>query len=141
MGWSILINSVVIAVVVAIHYESLRILSQLLPRLGFLHRTRMVVGVAGALIAHTIEVWIFGLAYYLMIGIEGFGTLERNFDGSFFDCVYFSFTTYTSLRFGDIEPTGLLRFLTGLESLTGLLMIGWTASFFFVEMREYWNKE
>ena len=48
MGWLILANSLVIEVAVVIHYECLRILSQLLAKLGFLHRTRMIVGVAGA---------------------------------------------------------------------------------------------
>ena len=37
----------------------------------------------------------------------------------FMDCVYYSFITYTTLGFGDVIPTGTLRFLTSLESLTG----------------------
>ena len=52
---------------------------------------------------------------------------------------FFSFTTPTALGFGDIEPTGNLRYLTGIESLTGLVLITWTASFLFVEMQRYWN--
>jgi hypothetical protein len=40
---------------------------------------------------------------------------------------------------GDIQPHGDLRFLTGIESLTGLVLITWTASFLFVEMQRFWN--
>jgi hypothetical protein len=29
--------------------------------------------------------------------------------------------------------------LTGLESLTGLVLITWTASFLYYEMQRYWN--
>ncbi|WP_418287457.1 ion channel [Marinobacterium aestuarii] len=46
-----------------------------------------------------------------MQGISGWGRLKGNFDGSLLDCVYFSFTTFTSLGCGDIQPVGYLRFL------------------------------
>jgi hypothetical protein len=65
--------------------------------------------------------------------------LQGNFDGSLIDCSYFSFTTYTTLGFGDIQPIGDLRFLIGMESLTGLVLITWTASFLFLEMNRYWK--
>ena len=70
---------------------------------------------------------------------EGWGTLSGNFDGSLLDCVYFSFTTYTTIGFGDITPTGHLKYLTGLQALTGLVLITWTASFLFLEMQNYWK--
>ena len=72
---------------------------------------------------------------------DGWGTLEGNFGGSLLDCVYFSFTTYTTLGFGDVVPHGDLRYLTGLESLTGLLLITWTASFLYLEMTRYWDRD
>ena len=55
------------------------------------------------------------------------------------DCVYFSFTTFTTLGFGDIHPLGPIRFLTGIEALTGLVLITWTASFLFLEMQRHWD--
>ena len=67
------------------------------------------------------------------------GSLIGNFNGTLLDCVYFSFTTFTTLGFGDIEPNGRLRFLTGIESLTGLVLITWTASFLYFEMQRYWS--
>jgi hypothetical protein len=74
-----------------------------------------------------------------MVHSEGFGSLRGGFDNSLLDCSYFSFVTYTSLGFGDIEPLGNLRFLTGLEALTGLVLITWTASFMFIEMQKLWK--
>nr|WP_298171961.1 potassium channel family protein [uncultured Pseudomonas sp.] len=108
-------------------------------RMKVRHRLRILFGVVGALIAHAIEVWIFAFAYYLMVRAEGWGHLQGNTDGGFLDCVYFSFTTFTTLGFGDIQPIGDLRYLTGIEALTGLVLITWTASFLFVEMQRYWN--
>jgi len=70
---------------------------------------------------------------------EKWGHLSGEFNGSLMDCAYFSFTVYTTLGFGDIQPNGHLRYLTGIESLTGLVLITWTASFLYFEMQRYWD--
>ena len=134
-----LINTVLISIVVVIHYEILRLLSTVIPKLSVQHRLRVIIGVFGTLIAHVIEIWIFGIAFYLMIQFGDFGSLIGNYSGSVLDSVYFSFTNYTSLGIGDIEPLGNIRFLAGLEALTGLALITWSASFMFIEMRKFWD--
>ncbi len=134
-----LVNMLVVVAAVVIHYECLLRLNNLLPRLKMWHRFRIVFGVLGAMVAHAIEVWCFALAYFVMIKRGGWGNLEGNFDGTLTDCAYFSFTTFTTIGFGDIEPVGHLKYLTGLEALTGLVLITWTASFLFLEMQRYWN--
>ncbi|HBQ41523.1 MAG TPA: ion transporter, partial [Halieaceae bacterium] len=114
--------------------------TRLLPRLNMVHRARIVVGVAGAMVAHSIEVWVFGIAFHLMIRTPGWGALHGEyFDGSLLDCIYFSFTVFTTLGFGDIFPEGNLRYLIGIESLTGLVLITWTASFLYYEMQRSWS--
>jgi hypothetical protein len=139
MIYAILANTLVVAMAVLVHYEFLYRSTAFLPKLPIRHRYRIVVGTFGLLIAHSIEIWIFASAYYLMNQTDGWGTLTGNFDGSLMDCVYYSFTVYTTLGFGDISPLGRIRYLTGLESLTGLLLITWTASFLYLEMRRHWN--
>ena len=134
-----LVNVVIIAITVAIHYEFLHRMTLLMPRLKMLHRFRIVLGVFVALTAHAVEVWIFGISYFFMNRAEDWGYLEGNFDGSLMDCVYFSFTAYSTLGTGDIVPFGDLRFLSALESLTGLVLITWTASFLYLEMTRYWD--
>lgn len=135
-----LINSSIIALAVLIHYEFLYRISIIIPKMKIKHRFRIVAGVFGALIAHSIEIWLFSLAYYLIPQDQRWGYLEGNFDGSLMDCVYFSYTTFTTLGFGDIEPHGHIKHLVGLESLTGLLLITWTASFLYYEMQRYWDR-
>jgi len=136
-----LVNGVVVTLVVMIHYEMLYQVTLLMPRLKVRHRFRIVVGVLGALVAHAIEVWMFGVAYLAMHHSRNWGHLQGNFEETIWDCVYFSFTTYTTLGLGDIEPVGDLRYLTALESLTGLVMITWTASFLYLEMTRYWDRD
>lgn len=105
------------------------------------YNLRMAVGVFGVLIAHAIEVWVFALSYYLMVRAEGWGHFEGNFHGSIGDCAYFSFTTFTTLGFGDIAPIGPVRYLTGIESLTGLVLITWSASYLYFEMQRFWETQ
>lgn len=134
-------NILVIATVVIIHYEFMYRFTLLMPKMNVRHRFRIVLGVFGALCAHAVEVWIFALSFFWMHHADGWGEFEGNFEGSLMDCVYFSFTTYTTLGFGDVVPHGELRYLTGLEALTGLVLITWTASFLYLEMTRYWVRD
>jgi hypothetical protein len=62
----LIVNCLVTATAVLIHYEALLRLTLLLQRLRMHHRYRILLGVFGALIAHTLEVWVFAIAYYYM---------------------------------------------------------------------------
>ncbi|MFT6790914.1 MAG: hypothetical protein ACJA04_000113 [Cellvibrionaceae bacterium] len=141
MWLSFFVNSLLIIIIVLIHYETLRQLSIVIPRLSILPRLRILVGIIGALCGHVAEIWVFGLAYYWISDVGELGSLQGNWDGTLLDSVYFSFSCYTSLGFGDIEPIGHLRFLAGLEALVGLVLISWTASFLFLEMTRYWREK
>ncbi len=134
-----LCNTVVVTLAVMIHYEALFQMTTHMPQMKVKHRFKIVLGVFGALLAHVIEIWVFALAYYLMHNHERWGYLDGNYNGSLIDAAYFSFTTFTTLGFGDIEPHGELRFLVGIEAVTGLVLITWTASFLYVEMQKYWK--
>ncbi|MBV1951762.1 MAG: potassium channel family protein [Cycloclasticus sp.] len=139
MFYAFILNSFIVALVVLVHYEFLYRISLLIPTLQFKHRFRIVFGVFAGLIAHVVEIWIFALAYYYMHHAEGWGHLTGSFNGSLLDCSYFSFTNFTTLGVGDIQPIGDIRFLAGIESLTGLVLITWTASFLYYEMQRYWD--
>jgi hypothetical protein len=136
-----LVNAAIIALVVIIHYEFLYQFTVLMPKLRIRHRFRIVLGVLAALTAHVIEVVIFGFAYFLMDHGEAWGRLQGNYESELAGSIYFSFTAYTTLGLGDIEPIGPLRFLVGLESLTGFVLITWTASFLYLEMTRYWDSQ
>lgn len=135
----IIINSCLVAAAVLIHFEVLNLLSIIIPKFPIKRRLSILLGVFGALIAHVIEIWVFAFGFYFMVLTSKFGALTGNFNNTLLDCAYFSFTCYTSLGFGDIQPVGNLRFLSGLEALTGLVLIAWTASFMFIEMQKLWK--
>lgn len=135
----LVINIFTVFVCVMLHYKVLQTLCLMLPILRINHNVKVAVTAIVALGAHVVEIWIFAVFYYLCHYAESLGELDGLFNGSLLDCVYFSFTVYTTLGFGDIQPHGVLRHLVGIESLVGLVLITWTASFLYLEMQRHWN--
>ena len=133
------VTVLLIVLSVLVHYEVLQWLANGLPRLTFRHRVTIVFGVFGALLAHSIEVWVFAIGYYLITRMDIFGSFSGMVAVEFDDCVYFSFATYTTLGYGDITPEGPIRFLAGMEAITGLVLIAWTASFLYLQMERNWT--
>lgn len=124
---------------VLIHYECLRMISISVPRLVMPPRLRIVLVVIGVFFAHTVEVWCYAIAYYLLADRLGIGTFGGEFHFGFADYLYFSTVSYTSLGLGDVYPLGGMRLITGVEALNGLVLIGWSASFTYLMMQEFWN--
>ena len=77
--------------------------------------------VAGwAILLHLGEIGVWGLLYLLA--------------GAFPDApsaFYFSAVTYTTTGYGDLLLPQAWRLVGGIESLTGILMCGWSTGFFF----------
>jgi hypothetical protein len=83
--------------------------------------------------------WLFASGYFFLVGIEGLGRLTGLELAGLTDYVYYSAMVYTTVGFGDVVPNGAIRFMTGMEALTGLVMITWSASFTFLEMQRNWG--
>jgi hypothetical protein len=125
-------------------YESLRFLWKLLPRLNWLPHFRVMVMVACSFLPHIANIWLFGFVYYLLHAF-GLGTLagtsidSGNYTLDLFGCLYFSAVSYTTLGLGDVTPEGALRMITGVEALSGFMLIGWTVSFTYLAMQKFWE--
>jgi len=123
-----------------LHYDCLKLLNDFLPRATIIeNRAKVLAALAGAMISHLSQIMFFAVAYYLLRDKFGLGGFGGQFRDAFSSFLYFSSETYTTLGLGDIYPTGSLRLVTGIEALTGLLMLSWTASFTYLEMRRYWK--
>lgn len=125
---------------VVIHFEGLTVLTLLLPRLHSRRRSRILILMLSLLGLHVLEIWLFGLGYFLLLKLDGLGALQGVAMTGLPDYVYFSAVSYSSLGFGDLLPTGPIRFLAGTEAITGLLMIAWSGSFTFIEMQRFWRQ-
>jgi hypothetical protein len=137
-------SGILIILCVLVHYEVLLLLSSKVKKLKLIpKRTRIVVMMLGMFAAHSIHVWLFGICYYIVANWSGAGTfltaLGEPHYMTLMDGVYYSIVTYTSLGFGDIIPQDASRLITGVETLLGLLMIAWSASFTYLEMEKHWR--
>lgn len=119
-------------------YETLRLTSEHLSELPVPPRFRILAVVLMTFVGHTVAVWIYAGAYWLLVLRLGVGAFAGAPVTSFEDCLYFSVVAYTSLGFGDHFPTSHTRLLAGVEALNGLLLIGWSASFTYLAMERYW---
>ena len=133
---SLVMVFVLVAGTVLFHYEGLRFLSIGPWSMRMNPRMEMQVIILGVCVLHVVEVVIYGGAYWVGAGFLDLGSFGHNM--TFQDYIYFSVETYTSLGYGDVVSSGDLRIVAGFECLNGLLLLGWSASFTFLQMQLYW---
>lgn len=125
---------------VFLHFEVLRLASDWLPTPKQHRRRRIAYLILCILMLHVVEIWIFGVVYYGLLQMDGYGTLVGMEPVTLFDCVYYSAVVFSTLGFGDIIPDGIIRFVTGMESIAGLTLITWSASYTYVSMNRSWEE-
>ena len=130
---------VLVVTTTILHYEVLRSLNTRLPTLRVPDRSKLVVVILAAFVAHATEMAFYGATLYILVQWLGVGSLTGSTSFSLANCLYFSAETYTSLGFGDLTPIGPVRLLAGVEALNGLLLIGWSASFTYISMERLWR--
>ncbi len=130
---------ILLVLTTVIHYEMLRALAVGLPMLHMPARAKLIIVIVGAFFAHIAEIFLYASAFYVLARYLNAGTLGEVSRFSMTLCLYFSTETFTSLGYGDIVPGGALRLLAGLESLNGLLLIGWSASYTYIAMERFWS--
>src|SRR5947209_5851336 len=101
--------TILVIMTILIHYEALRLTSDHLRELPIPPRARILMVILAVFTAHTVEVWLYGLAYWLFIAEFGLGGFGGQPVAGFQDSIYFSAVTFTSLGLGDYYPTEHLR--------------------------------
>ena len=120
-------------------YPELRLTTKILANFHGSHPGSIVLSLLLAVIAHLLEILIFAFAYQFMLSHEMISFSINAPD--FIDIFYFSGTTYTTVGYGDIVLVGNGRVLSVVESLMGLVLIAWTASFTYYEMNRKWIRQ
>lgn len=139
-AWAIACLLVIITVI--IHYEILSMVSDhVVPWAQHRFRGRRVIGISIAtlMLGHIIEIWVFAFAMFGLLATNLFGSLTGEFDGSLSSYLYFSAVNYTSLGDNMIRPTGPIRAIAVSETLAGMMMIAWSASFAYLKMEQIWK--
>jgi hypothetical protein len=145
LGWPELVTALTtlisVVAVVLLHYEGLSLIGRTIKARVFHHRAKILVLIFAQLGLHIVAIWMFAVAAFALTQWLGFGAILPVPSGGYLDYVYFSAITYTTVGFGDFVPSGPVRFLSGMEALTGFVLITWSASFTFLEMQRYWDRD
>ena len=139
MTLAVLAGLLLIGLTTLLHYEVLGGLSAWLPRLAIPARSKLLVVMFGAFVAHALEVLLYGVVLWALVHGAEVGSLHGPDGSTLGNCLYFSAETYSSLGFGDLVPVGPIRLLAGVEALNGLLLIGWSASYAYLAMERFWG--
>lgn len=138
----LVLSFVCLLICVGIHYQLFVLLSSQLPRLRFLQRQRVLIGIVGAIIAHGFEIGVFAAALAILHRLPAdwnVGDLIGAEARAGTDYLYCSAMSYTTLGFENVTPIGSIRLMVGIEALTGLVLVAWSASFTYVQMQKYWG--
>lgn len=130
-----------VGLVILLHYEGLSVLqSWMFKRREQRSRRKVLYGIYFVLALHILEIWVFGVTAWLLLMYPETGSVAGAHPLNLLDAVYLAAMTYTTVGFGDVAPVGPVRFLAGTMSLTGFVMITWSASFTYLEMERFWRK-
>lgn len=133
MSYLILVAAVLVAVMLhraSVTFVYWRIRRQRASGIEPRHQMASILLLIGA---HIGEVVLFAMAIAGIVAL-GDGGLRGVAAPGFLDHLYFSFSVYSSLGFGDLVPTGDLRIVAGVEVIVGLLLIAWSATVVFSEV-------
>jgi hypothetical protein len=127
MFWKLFIAWVLLALCVTVHAMgmtfALRMLNKMILRIGvrFWFSTWLLIRIAGwAVLLHLVEISLWAFFYTWKNALPDMTT-----------ALYFSAVTYTTTGYGDLVLPAEWRLVGGVEALTGILMCGWSAAFFF----------
>ena len=136
---AIIISIALVLITTAIFYEILCIVLKVVAKRNLRTRPLMFFLVVAIFSAHTIAVWIYGFVYWELVHSFGFEPLSGIAHDNFFGYIYFSAATYSSLGIGDVFPHGAMQFITGVQVLNGLMLIGWSVMFTYFAVQKLWD--
>lgn len=137
-------GAVLILATVLVHFEIMMFISdRLVPWAhGFLRGRHIFIAIVGALLlGHIVEIWLWAIAFMLGFHFPELGTVRGQMDGGFNGYLHLSAVNFTSVGDSSISVDGALRYLIGCETLAGLMMITWSASFTYLKMEDVWKKK
>ena len=124
---------------VYLHLGALVLLRSSYPRLVSVMRLFVGVMILGVFVAHLLEIALFAAAMVALTVLDATNAPAGWPDVGHFNALYYSGTFYTTTG-GPPLPTAPLRLLVVLDSLTGVILAAWTASFLYMVMKKHWEE-
>ena len=127
MLFNLVIGSLLVALTVLIHTGGLVLLAQATPRaatrLGLHSHDAgrslvMMVSVLGIFAIHTVEVWLWAMAYFRIPVTPDFAS-----------ALDLSTAMFSTVGYGQVAVDPGWRLLTALEGINGFILIGWSTAY------------
>ena len=127
---------------VLLHYEGLfRMERRFRAGASKAGRKQMLFAILGVLALHMAQIWIFGVAWWALLHFPDAGAISGATHVQWHGALFLSALAFTSLGFDAWVPVGAIRILAGVEALTGLVLVAWSASFAFLQMQRHWTQD
>ena len=138
-----------IALTVGLHYKALQFTAYLIEPRVARHDFWIAAAIVLMVLAHLVEIGLFACGWWALMRfghiqlvmfdpISGVTAIRDS--AAIDDLIYFSGVVYSSLGFGDIIPIGAGRRFAIAESVLGLVLIAWTASYSYLLMQRNWEQ-
>jgi hypothetical protein len=127
--------AVMIAVAITFHYWALGQLLRLIPEdnKSQSHFWRSLSILMLLFLVHVIEISWYTLGMKLATDWLHLGRVGLHGHQTWMDYFYYAASTYSTLGLSEM-PIGHLKIITGLTSLSGFILITWSATFFYTIM-------
>jgi hypothetical protein len=138
-----LFSAFMVIVTVTVHYEVMTVVSDKVIPWAQKHvhsRRVMAYGIAGLLAGHITEIGLFAIVTKILVYFPMFGSVQGGVDYGWGDFLYLSAVNYTSLGDNILHLVGPARAIAACESLAGMMMIAWSASFAYLKMEMIWER-
>ncbi|MGQ8365873.1 ion channel [Glaciecola sp. 1036] len=117
------------------HFLSLRALKNRVVSSDLSAYLKLIAVVYGITFSQLIAAFWFAVGFVVSVEI-GLGDLQGSTSLSFIEIYYFSLINLTTLGLAQLTPIGHLSFLSGLEAMTGFLLVSCSASLIFKTMNQ-----
>lgn len=124
---NLIAGSILVALTVLTHTGGLVLLSRLTPHAARQLRLDnhdtgrslvMMMSVLGIFALHTVEIWLWALAYTLLQSVP-----------SFTDALDLSTSLFSTIGYEGVVVNPAWRLLTALEGINGFILIGWSTAY------------
>ncbi|SEM80504.1 Ion channel [Palleronia salina] len=136
---ALLIGTCLVAAMGHVHHHALTTLGRLAPNPQAGSSRAVHVTFLGLLLLHLAEILVFALVNRWLLRWEALGgTTSGPLDWA--DVIYLTGVNFTTLGLARINLTGDIRIVTMLQSLGGLMLLTWSATYLFSVCRQSWRE-
>lgn len=114
-----------------LHLAGLELIRRTKPQHGKHRHLGVLFTFWGLALLHLVEIAVAAMMLALLLSSPGNGSLSEGFGSSAADYLYFAGVSFATLGYTQLEAHGPIRLLVMTLSLSGFMLITWSATFIY----------